>query len=225
MYAFTTLSANRISKLIGILFLLSLIVPTVNWIFVLSTFITPNGNVALEIQNNVWLFRLAIFIEIVTSVIVLALAFYLHVLLKSENENLSFLAFAFRMVEATLTMVLAMGHFIGLLALNDEVGECQIFIDVLVGKYIFLTSFLGIFMGISMLLYSYLFLKSVFISKKLAVFGVVSYLLVIVYDSAIILFPEYSSQFYVQITGGVPVCMFQIIIGFRLLFKRINITQ
>ncbi|MFA5850949.1 MAG: DUF4386 domain-containing protein [Bacteroidales bacterium] len=221
----TTTSTNRISKLVGILFLLSLIIPTLNWVFILSKFASPVGNIALEIQNNELLFRLAIFIEIITSVIVLALAFYLHILLKTINQNLSFLAFTLRVAEAILALALAMGHFIGLLVLKHKVGESQIFIDVLVGKYISLTSFLGIFMGISMLLYSYLFLKSGYISKKIAVFGIVSYILVIVYDSTVILFPDYASILFVQIIGGIPVCLFQVITGFWLLFKGINVTK
>lgn len=225
MSVFTTKSTHKTSKLVGALFLLSLIIPIVNWVFILSTFASPDGNSALEIQNNELLFRLAIFIEIVTSVIVLALAYYLHIILKTINENLSFMAFILRVIEAILTMVLAMGHFIGLLVLKEEVGESIILIDVLVGKYIFLTSFLGIFMGLSMLLYSCLFLKSGYILKKLAIFGIVSYILVIVYDSTIILFPEYGSIFFVQIIGGIPVCLFQLIIGFWLLFKGINFTK
>lgn len=225
MCAITTLSANKRYKLIGILFLLSFIVPTLNWIFVLSTFVNTDGNIALEIHKNELLFRFAIFLEIVTSFIVLALAYYLHMLLKSVNENVSFLAFTFRTVEAILTLVLALGHFVGLLALNVAVGESQIFIAVLVGNYVVLTSFLGIFMGLSMLLYSFLFLKSGYISKKLAVFGIAAYFLVIVYDSSVIIFPDCASIFLVQLLGGAPVCLFLLIISFTLLAKGINFTQ
>ena len=225
MITSTNISTNRISKFVGVLFLLSLIIPTLNWIFILSRFVSPDGNIVLEIQNNELLFRTAIFFEIVTSIVVLALAYYLHVILKTIDENISFLAFTMRVVEAILTMVLAMGHFIGLLILKEEVGVSQIFINVLVGKYINLTSFLGIFMGISMLLYSYLFLKSGYIPKKLAFFGIISYLLVIMYDSTIILFPDFSSIIFIQIIGGMPICFFQVIIGFWFLCKRINFTE
>lgn len=225
MKAVSTISANNTSKRIGFLLLLSLIVPTVNWIFLLSTFIAPGRNIALEIHDNELLFRLAIFIEIVTSVIVLALAYYLHRLLKSVNENVSFLAFTFRTVEVMLTMVLALGQFIGLMVLNVAVGENSIFIDVLVGKYIILSSFLGIFMGLGMLLYSYLFLKSGYISKRLATFGIMAYLLVTVYDSAMILFPDFASKFPVQLLGGLPVCLFILMISFKLLTKGFNLAK
>lgn len=221
----TTRSTNRISKLVGILFLLSLIIPTFNWIFFLSSFISPGGNIAIEIQNNEFLFRLAVFIEVVTSIIVLVLAYNLHLLLKSVNENVSFLAFTFRAVEAILTLALALGHFIGLLTMKVAVGESQVFIEVLVRKYITLTSFLGILMGISMLLCSYLFLKSGYISSKTAVFGIVAYALVIAYDSATILFPEFASISFVQLVGGLPICLFLLIVSFTLLTKDMNFTH
>lgn len=222
MSAFTNQATHRISKFVGALFLLSLIIPICNWVFILSKFATPDGNIALEILNNELLFRIAIYIEIVTSLVVLALAYYLHMLLKPIDQNLSFAAFTSRLTECILTIVLAIGHFIGLLVVKEKVGESIVIMDVMVGKYIFLTAFPGLFMGMGMLLFSYIFLKSGYISKKMAVFGIASYMLVIVYDSIMILFPDYAAIIIVQIIGALPISIFQITIGLWLIFKGID---
>jgi hypothetical protein len=214
-------STLKISRVAGILFLFSLLVPTLNWMFILSRFIIPGNSTSLNILNNELLFRFNIVIGIFTTIIILALASCLYRILSKVNRNLALLAFSLKMIEAVLTAAMTMGHFITLLVLKVESQNIilQKVINPLIENYILFTAIPGIFFGFSMVVYSYLFLKSEYLPAFLAFSGIVSYLLVIIYDSLTVLLPDYAVMFPIQIIGSAPVCIFQIIIGLWLLFK------
>jgi hypothetical protein len=59
----------------------------------------------------------------------------------------------------------------------------------------------------------------------LAALGVLSYVLVFIYDSFTILLPNYATILIIQIIGSAPICIFQVIIGIWLLIKGINVQQ
>jgi hypothetical protein len=215
-------SILKISRIAGILFLLSLIIPTLNWVFILSNFSSVGENTSLRILSNELLFRISIINEIISAIVIFALAYFLHVILKTINSNVSLFAFSLKAAEAFLTLVLALGHFTVLFIIKEDANETQPIVDVLIGKYIFLTVFPGLFLGLSMVLFSYLFFVSEYIPKVLATFGIVSYSLVIIYDSMQILFPYQASLLAVQLIGSLPVCVFQVVVGLWLACKGIN---
>ncbi|HAZ00840.1 MAG TPA: hypothetical protein DD653_00020 [Marinilabiliales bacterium] len=221
----TNSSILKISRVTGVLFLLSLIVPILNWFFMLSNFFSVQGNTSLEILSNELLFRLSIMNEIISAIIIFTLAFFLHLSLKTINSNLSLFAFSLKTAEAFLTLVLALGHFIILLVIKEDANKIQFIVDVLIGKHIFLTIIPGIFFGLSMVIFSYIFLKSKYIPRVLAVFGIVSYSLVIIYDSTQMLSPYQASLLIVQLTGSLPVCIFQVVVGLWLACKGITIKS
>lgn len=216
-----------ISRVTGILFLLSLIVPILNWVFILSGFVSLESGASLNLLDNELLFRFAIVNGILTTIIILALALCLYLILKAINQNMALVAFSLKMFEAILTATLTLGHYIAFLALKGEPQniELQKGFNFLIEHYISFTAIPGIFFGLSMMIYSYLFLKSGYVSVRLAFFGIISYLLVTIYDSLTILLPDHAVILPIQILGSAPVCLFQIIIGLWLLFKGIKITK
>jgi hypothetical protein len=219
-------STLKISRVAGILFLFSLLVPTLNWMFILSRFITPESSTSLDILNNEPLFRFNIVNGVFTTIIILALASCLYLIFREVNRHLALVAFSLKMIEAVLTATLTLGHFITLMVLKAESQniELQKAINPLIENYIFFTAIPGIFFGLSMMIFSYLFLKSVYLPVFLAISGIVSYLLVIIYDFLTVLLPDYAVILPIQIIGSTPVCLFQIIIGLWLIFKRLKNT-
>jgi Domain of unknown function (DUF4386) len=216
----------KISRVAGILILLSLLVPTLNWMLIISKFSSHDSSILLSVLNNELVFRFNIVNGIFTTIIILALAFCLYVILRATNRKLALAAFSLKMVEAGLTATLTLGYFIALLVLKGEPQNIalQKVINLLIENYIFFTAIPGMFFGLSMLVYSYLFLKSTYVPISLAFFGIVSYSLVTIYDSLTVLLPDYSIILPIQIIGSAPVCLFQITIGLWLLYKGIKIN-
>lgn len=216
--------AFNISRAAGILFLLSLLIPTLNWGLVLSRFISPGSNTSMTILDDELLFRLNIFIGIFSAIIILALNICLYRILCTVNRSLALVAFSLKMTEGILAAILFLGHFIALMLLKGkpESIEVQGIVNHLVGNYIFFTLISGVFFGLSMLVYSYLFLKSRYVHFIVALSGIISYSLVIIYDSIAILFPCYASILYIKLLGSVPVSLFQIFFGLWLSFRGIK---
>jgi hypothetical protein len=219
----------KIIKFSGILFLLSLLVPILNWTFILSQFISTEANSSINILNNETFFRLNIVISIFTTLIILALGLCLYIILRTISKNMALVAFSLKMIEAILTAILALVYYIAFLALKDEPQniELQKGFNFLIKYYISFTAIPGIFLGLSMIIYSYLFFKSGHVPVKLAFFGIVSYSLVTFYDFLTILLPRYADMLFIQIAGGAPVCIFQLFIGLWLLSHgiRMNVTK
>ena len=101
--------------------------------------------------------------------------------------------------------------------LEHSLIELAVFRE-LVKNYIPYTAVPGIFMGISMLLFSILFYVSSFIPKWLAMLGIASYAIVIIYDSSVILNPDAGPM--IQVIGSAPVALYQIIIAFYFIFGK-----
>jgi hypothetical protein len=119
------------------------------------------------------------------------------------------------MFEAGLALVIALLFLVVFSILKHGLIEQHIFKE-LVKNYIPYTAFPGLIMGISMLLFSILFYKSGIIPKWLAIFGIASYAIVIIYDGSVILNPKTGPV--IQVIGSAPAGLFQIIIAFYLIF-------
>ncbi len=219
-------STLKISRVAGVLFLLSLVVPTLNWRYLLSRFISNEGSASLNILNEELLFRFNIINGIFTTVIIMALALCLYIILRTVNQNIALGAFSLKIIEAVLTATLTLGYFISLLVLKSAPHntEIQKVINLLINNYIFFTAIPGIFFGLGMMIFSYLLLKSGYVPVILAAFGIISYFLVAVFDSLMVLLPGYAIILPVQIIGSAPVCIFQIFTGLWLLCKGIKLN-
>ena len=226
----TDTSQRKAARLAGVMFLLAFIVPTLNWTFVLSGFNVANNALATaqNIMANVFLFRIGITIELFMSIALIVLAWALYRLLKPINKNLALLALLLKLAEATLLAVTVLIPFIALQILNGETNmsglayeQLQSSIGLLFNSHTAITSIPMVFLGLDMMLFSYLFLKSRYIPSILASFGILSFALILIHASMYILLPEYATMPISQIIFWTPSGLFELIIGSWLLIKLI----
>lgn len=197
-------------RVTGTLWLLSLLIPTLNWVFVFSPFLSSDS-----MLENELMFRFNIINQIVGALTIVMLGVYLHLILNRYDIWLSWLGLAFKFLEAVLILALALLFLMVFLLVKAESVEVPVFLE-LMNNYISFTALSGIFMGISMLIFSLLLYRSGFIPGWIAVLGIVSYILVVLYDSSVVLSPRHSVYF--QIIVSALVCLSHITIGIKLIF-------
>lgn len=199
-----------------------------------SKFIASENAVetAKNILANEFLFRVGIVNELITSVIAILLAWSLYLILKSINKNLALLAFSLKVTEAILIAVIALGNFVALLLLSghasltaSDSGQIQALVGLFFNARIYLSAIPMVFLGLNFVVFLYLLFKSKYVPGMLSGFGIISYALIFIYALLTILSPNYASILIVQVICWAPSCLFELIIGFWLLIKGINIRQ
>jgi len=227
----TDLSQKKAVKIAGFMFLFAFIAPTLNWALVLSK-LNVAGN-ALATANNIvaneFVFRMGITIELFMSVALIILGLALYVILKPINKNLAMLALLLKLVEATLMAVTVLIPYIALEVLSEN-PQTTLFtqeqlllpIGLIFNAHTAITSVPMVFLGLDMMIFSYLFLKSKYIPRILAGFGILSFALILIQSLMFMLAPEYATKPINQIIFWGPSGLFEIIIGLWLLVKGIS---
>jgi len=227
-------SQHKVAKVAGFMFLFSFIVPTLNWAFVLSKFIVAENVIATakNIMSNELLFRIGITIELIMSLGLIVLAMALYTILKTVNSNLALLALLWKVAEAVLVAVMVVVSFIALHMLNGTTSltgvapeQFQALAGILLNQHTALYSILMVFLGLDMILFSYLFFKSEFIPRMLAGFGILSFALIFIHALMYILAPSYAAMPINQIIFYAPSGLFEIIIGIWLMSKGIKVQH
>lgn len=227
-------SQRKVVRVAGFMFLFSLLVPFLNWTFVLSKLIVAENVIATanNIVANQLLFRIGITIELIMSAGLIVLALALYIILKPVNRNLALLALLWKLVEATITTAIVLVSFIALQFLNGDAyvavftpEQLQAPVGFLLNEHTALYSIPMLFLGMDMMVFSYLFFKSKYIPRILASFGILSFALIFIHALMYILAPEYATMPINQVIFWVPSGLFEIIIGIWLLFKGINVQQ
>jgi hypothetical protein len=219
---------RKAARIAGIFFILNLIVPLFNWTFVLSKFSVPDNVLATanNIMENESLFRFGITVELFMAVGLIVLALFLYRMLKPINKNLALLALSLKLVEATLMAVTVLIPFVALQFSNGEVGltaftpeQLKSPIGLIFNSHTAITSVPMVFLGLDMMIFSYLFLKSRYIPRILAGFGILSFALIFIHATMYILAPEYAVMPINQIIFWTPSGLFEIMIGIWLIAK------
>jgi hypothetical protein len=224
-------SNSKAVKVAGFMFLFAFIVPTLNWAFVLSKFIVTDNAMATakNIMANDLLFRVGITIELIMSVGLIVLATALYIILKPVNKSLALLGLSLKLVEAAIVAVIVLVSFIALQVLNGQASltaftakQLQTPVGFLLNKHTAIYSIPMVFLGLDMMIFSYLLLKSEYIPRVLAGFGILSFAFIFIHALMFILTPEYAAMPINQIIFYGPSGLFEIIIGIWLLSKGVN---
>lgn len=232
--AIANTSQKKAVKIAGFMFLLAFIVPTLNWALVLSKLNVADDAIATanNIMANEFVFRMGITIELFMSVGLVVLGLALYIILKSINKNLALLALLLKLIEATIMAVTVLVPFIALQVISGD-SDLTVFtqeqmllpLGLIFNSHTSITSIAMVFLGLDMMIFSYLFLKSKYIPRILASFGILSFAFVLIQSLMFMLAPEYAMKPINQIIFWAPSGLFEIIIGMWLLFKGINIQQ
>ena len=221
-------------KVAGFMFLFAFIVPTLNWAFILSKFDVADNAIATanNILANEFIFRMGITIELFLSVGLIVLGLALYVILKPINKKFALLGLLLKLIEATLMAVTVLVPYIALQILSgDEPSnaitqeQLQVPIGLIFNAHTAITSVPMVFLGLDMMIFTYLFLKSKYIPRILADFGILSFAFILIQSLMFLLVPEYAAKPINQIIFWVPSGLFEIIIGVWLLVKGINVQK
>jgi hypothetical protein len=227
-------SQRKAARVAGFMFLFSLIVPSLNWAFVLSKLVVAENVIATatNIMANEFQFRLGITIELIMSVGLIVLGLALYIILKPVNRNLALLALLLKLVEATMAAGIVLISFIALQFLNGGASisiftseQLQIPVGLILNKHTAVFSIPMLFLGLDMMVFSYLFFKSKYIPRILSGFGILSFALIFSHSLMFILAPSYATMPINQAIFWAPSGLFEIIIGIWLLTKDLKVQQ
>ena len=227
-------SLQTAAKVAGFMFMFSLLVPTLNFAFVLSPLVVTDDPVgtARNIQANEALFRVGLTIELIMSVGLVVLAVALYRIFKPISGGLALLALLWKVVEVVLAAAIVLISFVALQAANGTVALTVFSPEQLLAPVGFLlnahTVFYSVpmlFLGLDLMLFFYLFYRSNYIPRMMAGFGVLSYALIFIHALGIIVVPDVATMPIVQAVAYLPSCLAELVVGIWLLIKGLNMLS
>lgn len=164
----------------------------------IDTSIIVAGDAASTVNNiveNELRFRISVAGEIVMYALVILLSLALYVVLKSVNEYLSLLALLWRLAEAVVGVGIAVvSGLIPLLLVEQNTINDSELLQTLIAVFLEIRStgldFVLLFVGVGGTIFGYLFLKSNYVPRILAFWGILTYLSMLVLSISSLLLPN-----------------------------------
>ena len=216
------------AKVVGFLYLFQMATAIFGQSFVRGQLIV-RGDATKTAQNIIEserLFRLSIVGDLVTytGVIVLIWAFY--VLVRPVNKNLALLAAFFRLAETAVLCVATVNSLIALRLLSGadylktfETGQLHSLAMLVLGAQGLAMNVGFILLGLGSTVFAYLLLKSRYVPKAVAAWGIFSSLVMTVGTFAIMVFPRLGAM---GLTYMMPLGIYEVGLGLWLLVKGIR---
>ena len=214
------------------MFLFSLVIPTLNYAFVLSPLIVADDPIATagNILANELLFRIGLTIELIMSVGLVVLAVALYHVLHSVGRGLALLALLWKIVEVVMAAAIVLISLAALQAASgatdlpaESSGMLLAPVGLLLNAHTVLYSVPMVFLGLDLMLFFCLFYKSSYIPRTMAGFGVLSYALIFIHALGIIVVPVVATMPIVQAVSYLPSCIAELAVGMWLLTRGVNI--
>jgi hypothetical protein len=226
-------SQRKAAKVVGFIYLFAL-VPAIFAEFYVSGQLINYDNAAETARNimaNERLFRLGIASNLVVWVVDVVLITALYVVLKPVNRSLALLATFWRLIETAVLVIVPLTDQDVLRVLSGAeylraIGpeQLQAMARLSIGAHNAVYNVGLMFLGLGSTVFCYLWFKSGYIPKALAALGVLGSLLIGVCTFAFIIFPEARNVIPVAVYTG-PIFIFELTIGFWLLFKGIRTSE
>ena len=223
------ISQNKAAKVAGLAYVLIIIIPLLSMLIIDSK-ITVSGDIVATINNiiaNELLYRIDTTITLLMYVGVVILSLALYTILKPVNKQLAQLALLWRFAEALLGIFATLSSFILLLFIKGENSIEKFGTDQFYALAEFIheihwdvTVSIFVLLALGSIIVFYLFFKSGLIPKPLAIWGIISYILVLIGALISLIF---SGNAYMIL--GSQTILFEIVIGCWLLFKGLNISN
>jgi len=216
---------HKASRVAGILFIFNLLIPTLAYLFIQSRlFVKANHlTTSANVIENQALLSFGVISELALVIGLIGLAYSLYLLLRHVNQHLAFFAFIIKGIEATLMAVVTLISFLAFqMIINSSSFEAVPPLQIksiagfLLNQHESLNSVPMIFLGIEMVIFSFLFVKSRLIPVWISYFGIISFSLIFIYGIFSIIT---SATNLMGLT--LPSFAFELICGSWLLFKGI----
>lgn len=230
------LSIKSISRIAGFNFLFIVTGYTLSWIFIYSKIIVKGNDSGTlkNILNNELLLRIGIFSDLIIAISSIILAWSLYVILKSFDNNLSILALLLRLLDPFLAIVAVLLSFISIQLLHVEnfsslfnPEQFQSYVVLFLNLHTSASTIPMVFTGLGFILFFYLLYKSKYIPGAISVFGIISYVCILVFSGIKLLHSNAANSMLgnTEMLFYFPSILFELIIGFWLLIKGVNIEN
>jgi Domain of unknown function (DUF4386) len=220
-------SQRKAAKVAGFAGLFAVAIVVFGNYWLLNPLIVPRN--AVETARNIMAhetqFRVALTFFLTYSASVVVLLAALYVVLKPINQGLALAGALFRLVFALLWLLSALNMLCALRLLGNA-SYVQVFgadrLQALAGLYVaanFDDYYVGLpFFGLAATVCAYLWLKSNYIPKGLAVFGVISSAWCVICAFVFLIFPNFNKTVN-DYWFDSPMAIFELVLSFWLLFK------
>jgi len=181
---------------------------------------------ATNIAASEGLFRSGIAFELITVVGVIILLWALYVVLKPINKDVALLGAFLRLAENFVLAYITVQEFAALAVLKSTASlqgfgppQLQGLSDIFLRVYGDTFNIGFLFLGLGSAVFSYLWLKSRYIPRVLAVWGIFASLVMALMSLALIVFPSLSAM---GMTYMMPMGLYEFSLGFWLLIKGVQ---
>jgi hypothetical protein len=219
-------SQQKAARVAGFSYLVALLFANFAEFYVAAHIVVYNdaATTAQNVMAHELLFRLGIAGNLIVFALDVVLIIALYVILKPVNRNLALIAACWRLIETATMVVVALSDLDVLRLLSGaeylrvfEADRLQALARLSIGAHGAAYSIGLLFFGLGSTLFGYLWIKSNYVPKALAAWGLLSSVLVLITAFALVVFPEIAKR---VIPGCyVPIFVFELIMGFWLLFK------
>ena len=226
-------SQSAAARVAGIALLLGIAIVVIANYSVSFRLIVPNNAVdtALNISTHELLFRANIVCDVLYLVDLLVLLVALYVVLKPINQGAALVAAVFRLVLALAWAVIAC-KMLGVLRLLGDTGYLSVFGTEQLRTLAMLrlsdannAYYIGLpFWGLASTVCSVLWLKSKYIPKALAAYGVIASVWCVFCALAFIALPHFDKTVNASLFD-VPLVLFELVLGLWLLLKGVRASD
>ncbi len=224
-------SQRKAAKVAGGLYLFTILAANFVEFYVRRRLIVPADalRTATNIAQHEQLFRLGITTDLIMLAANVMLVVALYVILKPVNRSLALLAMFWWLVECSIAAatvgtdfaaVLSLTGSNSLLALNTE--HMQSLARLLISLDAGGNRAAALFFGLGSTLFCYLWLKSRYIPRLLAAWGILASLVPTFIPLSTIVFASLADMPLRRARSGIPIAIFEVILGLWLLIKGIN---
>ena len=221
---------RRWARVVGFSYLFALVPAIFAEFYVLGRLIVSD-NAIVTAQNIIAherLFRLGIASNLLIFATDVVLVTALYVVLEQVNRRLALVATFFRLIETTILIVAVLNDFYVLRLLSGasylttvNSDELAALARVSIGAHGSAYSVALLLFGFGSSVFCYLWLRSGYIPKPLAAWGLIASAWIGICAFAFVVFPELTKMITVVYYGG-PIFLFELTIGLWLLFKSVR---
>jgi hypothetical protein len=210
-------SMIRLARLAGFLYVLQMLTAMVAEIAIFGP-LRVRGDLAKSVSNilaNETLFRAGIATMLFTALIVVVLIWALYVLLKTVDRDLVLLGVFWRMVETAIVCIAPINQIISLRLMSNaeylnvfEKDKLYALSNVFMNTYGSSLYFGFICTGLGSIVFAYLFYRSGYIPKGLAVLGMFASALLALGSITVLVFPSTGKLYYPY--GMIPMFFWEV---------------